>query len=460
MSLYTQLTALIPIIFSYLPHILFTVILLYVINFYISYINRENPLPGPIPLPMIGNIHQMWRDAPKFYTEMHERYGDVFEFYLINKRIIMLSRVDLAEKMLTQSVKSNYFIRITSTSQGWEELGLTKGLAGTKERHLWLLYRKVFKQCITSTKYMKETVHATQKLFSEVEEYWKELGDSASLEFTKWLHHLSVDTQVRILTGQQTYALSTYFNSLLPPHLKKSLPQSSIQSYSKFTSHLVSFVEVLKYFAVVPPFFRHYVPGFRQTAERMKRENDTNMIKSSEFERQLTEEETAQLLVETFLAGIDTTTNALCFTIYYICKYPAVKAHLLSEIDATLSSEGHSLSYDSIVTLFPYTSAVMKEAARVLPVVPIVLIIASEDDEIAGHKWRAGTAFGINHIGIHKHTAYWKDPETFRPERFLEDEINPKTFLPFGGTFEVELCEPDKEIEYAHHMATQCSGLK
>ena len=126
----------------------------------------------------------------------------------------------------------------------------------------------------------------------------------------------------------------------------------------------------------------------------------------------------------------------------------------------------------------------MKEAARVLTIVPMAAQLASEDDEIAGYKWRAGTAIGINYIAIHKHTAYWKDPETFRPERFLEDEIKSKTFLPFGGTvrmcpgkavaekaiktflimlfskFEVELCEPDKEIEYTHHMVTQCSGLK
>ena len=139
MSLYTQLTA---IIFSYLPHILLTVILLYVINFYISYTHRENPLPGPIPLPIAGNLLQM-KNSSKFYAAMHERYGDVFEFYIANKRFIMLNRVDLAKKVLSQSVKSNYFIRAASVSQGREELGLTtRGLIRNKERHIWLLNRK------------------------------------------------------------------------------------------------------------------------------------------------------------------------------------------------------------------------------------------------------------------------------------------------------------------------------
>ena len=79
----------------------------------------------------------------------------------------------------------------------------------------------------------------------------------------------------------------------------------------------------------------------------------------------------------------------------------------------------------------------MKEASRVLTVAPVVIHVASEDDEIAGYKWRAGTPIGVSYEAIHKHTAYWKDPETFRPERFLDectDEIKPKTFLLFGGT--------------------------
>jgi len=288
-------------------------------------------------------------DMYKFLDAMHRRYGDVFEFYIANKRFIMLNRVDLAEKVLTQSVKSNYFSRAGSESQGWEELGITKkGLIGNKKRNIWWLNRRLLNHCLASTKYIKEIVTVVQTLFSEVEEYWKELGDSTTLEFTEWIHCLNVDTQIRIITGQRTYALSTYFNSLVPLQLKKSLPQSSVQLYSKFVSHILSFNDVVKYFYFISPFFRYYVPGFRQIAERMKKrigwlteemkkianerkreienmsekeelkvdllslmltintEKDTNRIKSSEFERPLTEEEIVQLLIEVFSGGIDT----------------------------------------------------------------------------------------------------------------------------------------------------------
>ena len=114
----------------------------------------------------------------------------------------------------------------------------------------------------------------------------------------------------------------------------------------------------------------------------------------------------------------------------------------------------------------------MKEFSRS----PIIAQIASEDDVITGYKWRTGTTFGVNHGIIHRHKAYWKDPEAFKPERFFdecEDKVKPKIF---GGAlricpgrfvadrlvnpflimlfrkYEVELCEPDKEIEYHYAM--------
>ena len=345
MSLYTQLTALVPIIFSHLPHILLTVILLYVTNFYVSYVYRENPLPGPIPLPIIGNLYHM-SDMYKFLVAMHKQHGDAFEFYVGNKRIVMLNRADLAENnVLRQSIKSNYFVRVTSASQGWQELGLTeKGLFSNTKLKNWAFNRRFLSHCLTSGKYMKEIFDVAHNRFLEAEEYWKELGDNTPLEFTKWMHCMTVDTKIKIITGEQTYALPTYANSLLPPHLQKPLPQSSIQSYSEFVSHLLYRSSIGRFFYTTPPFFRHYVPGFKQIAARMKAkvawlneevkkivrnkkqliesmddkqelkidllslmlttntERDTNRIKASEIEEPLDENEIVSIHIEVFLA--------------------------------------------------------------------------------------------------------------------------------------------------------------
>ena len=170
----------------------------------------------------------------------------------------------------------------------------------------------------------------------------------------------------------------------------------------------------------------------------------------------------------------------LCFIIYHICKHPAVKSHLIADIDATLPSNADTLlSYDSLTAPIYHCSD-----ERVLPVSNNSSNSFRKTTWLPGYKWRAGTTFGVNHGIIHRHKAYWKGPEAFKPERFLdecEDKVKPKTFSGalriFPGRFvvdrlvktflimlfrkyEVELCEPDKEIEYRYAMTNKCKGLK
>ncbi|CAG8536814.1 6084_t:CDS:2 [Paraglomus occultum] len=471
-------------------------------------------------------------DAYTFLNAMHKQYGDIFEFYIGSRRLIMLNRVDLGENgVFKQSIKSNnYFLRDAALSQGWEELGWTnRGIIGNRLITDWLFNKRLLSHCLSSTKYLKESVSSIQQIFSEAEGYWKELGDSKPLEFTEWMHCFIVDTQIKLITGQMTYSLSSYYNSVLPPHLKKPLPRQSLEDYSKFMSYLLAWPPTGQFFYFVPPLLRHYVPGIRHIAEWLKMrlkwlesevakivrekkkmienmdndeaqelnlltmlltintERDTNKFKVENAERPFTEEEIVEILIEAFIAALDTTTSTLCFLFYNICKHPDVKSRLVAEIDATISSQDNNLDYDSVTTLFPYTNAVMKESARMITVVPLGAQVASKDDEFAGYKWSAGTAVAFNYGVIHRHKAYWKDPEIFRPERFLDehrDELKPRAFMPFGGTvkscpgkllaerlvktvvillfsrFEVELCEPDKEVKRKYVLNNRCEELK
>jgi len=281
---------------------------------------------------------------------MHKQHGDVFEFYATDLRIIMLNRADLAENnILRQSIKSNYFVRAASTSQGWKELGVTeKGILANTKLKSWSLNRRFLSHCLGSTKYLKEIVNVAHKRFSEAEQNWKELGDNTPLELTEWMHAITVDTTIEITTGEHTYALLTYANSLLPPHLQKPLPQSTIESYSEFISQLLYRPSIGRFFSMTPSFLRHYVPGFKQVAARMKiqrkwldeevkkiirskrkliesmddkeelkvdllsllltinTERDTNKIKASEFEEPLDEDEIVPILTEVFAGGVGT----------------------------------------------------------------------------------------------------------------------------------------------------------
>src|SRR4051794_28844299 len=90
-----------------------TLIIVYTTYFYYKYFTRENPLPGPLPLPIIGNIIDRGFDEFVEYTDrMQKKYGDMFEIYFGPQRFIMLSKFEYMQGMFDYSLNSKYLRRI------------------------------------------------------------------------------------------------------------------------------------------------------------------------------------------------------------------------------------------------------------------------------------------------------------------------------------------------------------
>src|SRR5687768_8309127 len=114
------------------------------LKFYYKYFTRSNPLPGPIPLPYIGNaiqiiftlfkagIHQM--DLGEYARLQAEKYGDLSELYKGNTRIIYLSKAEYLEKIYLQNTDTIYFRR--TVVNGVKELNVN-GLIFNNDRKSW-----------------------------------------------------------------------------------------------------------------------------------------------------------------------------------------------------------------------------------------------------------------------------------------------------------------------------------
>src|SRR3954451_14222629 len=86
---------------------LITLLVIYVTRYYFHYFTRPNPLPGPFPLPIIGNAHQKFGlEFNDWLLLLHKKYGDMFEFHFAGQRSIILCRTDLIENMFIPSTKS------------------------------------------------------------------------------------------------------------------------------------------------------------------------------------------------------------------------------------------------------------------------------------------------------------------------------------------------------------------
>jgi cytochrome P450 len=132
-------------------------------------------------------------------------------------------------------------------------------------------------------------------------------------------------------------------------------------------------------------------------------------------------------------AGTETTALTLGWTFYLLSRHPEAAARIRRE-GWEVYGEREPTSAD--VEKLTYTRSVMLEALRLYPPAWALIRTAVADDEIAGHKIRAGDRIALCPYVAHHDPKYWDDPEEFRPERF--DPANAKkrvkySYLPFGA---------------------------
>jgi len=138
-------------------------------------------------------------------------------------------------------------------------------------------------------------------------------------------------------------------------------------------------------------------------------------------------------LMTIFLAGHETTANALAWTFYLLAQHPHVWSRLTAEVDAVL---GKRLPTLADLPNLPYTLHVFKESMRLYPPAYVLGRQAIRDVAIGGHTLKKNDVAMINIIGIQRSERYFPNPEEFDPTRFTpenEKKLPRHAYMPFGG---------------------------
>ena len=146
------------------------------------------------------------------------------------------------------------------------------------------------------------------------------------------------------------------------------------------------------------------------------------------------DEEIRDEMITMLLAGHDTTATSLAWVIHRLLQNPDVLATARAEVASVIGSGPHPPRPTAEqVAEFSYLDAVIKETARLNPVVPITVRHLEQGMHIGGYDLPAGAIAAPCIYLTHRRPELWPNPEEFNPERFVARRVDPYTFFPFGG---------------------------
>jgi cytochrome P450 len=124
-----------------------------------------------------------------------------------------------------------------------------------------------------------------------------------------------------------------------------------------------------------------------------------------------------------FAAAFEASQSSLTWTLILLMQHPRTMAELFDELSMQLGTASPSLSGAGDL---PFLDAVVKEAVRILPPVPLQIRVAQYDTTIATHSAPKGTRVILNALLTSRMSEVFPEGDVFRPERWFK--ITPTVF--------------------------------
>ncbi|KAF9530340.1 cytochrome P450 [Crepidotus variabilis] len=239
----------------------------------------------------------------------------------------------------------------------------------------------------------------------------EEIPEDHSMTLKQALHVVTTDFIVRILLPNWALSLTRRFR----------LVRESFDELKQYMN------EMIKERRNAPNLIRHDL--------------FSNFIEANDDDGRavLDEDEIVGNIFMFLVAGHETTAHTLCFTFALLALYPDEQEKVFRQINS-LMPRGRKPSYNEMPN-FTYSMAVFYETLRMFPPVNFIPKSAAEDTSLSTTNNNGqpttlpipkGTNVTILVPALHYNPRYWKDPHSFKPQRFLEDWPR-DAFLPFSA---------------------------
>lgn len=392
------------------------------------------PFPHPPRLPLLGNLLQIPKDhMAQYFLEVSRDFDGIFEMDFAGTKIPFAFSADLVEELCDET-RFRKVIR--------PPLSLLRDIVGDglftakSDEAAWGKAHRILMPAF-SQRSMKGYFEAMREVAEQLCNHWQ-AHEGEDLLVADDMTRLTLDT---ISLAGFNYRFDSFQSRDLHPFLG-SMVRVLAANMAKLTR-----LPMLERFRKDPPEYLADIVTMNELVDeviRQRRENPTDSNDLLNLMLTAEDPETGEPLddlnirhqVLTFLvAGHETTSGLLTFTLYFLLRNPHVLARAYAEVDRVLPGDT-APEYRHLAQLDVIERA-LKESLRMWPTAP-AFMVAPYEDEVIGGRYRLPRNQGISiHLpSLHRDPKVWDNPDVFDIDRFLpenEAKIHPHGYKPFGN---------------------------
>ncbi|KAL5544044.1 hypothetical protein UlMin_007828 [Ulmus minor] len=407
--------------------------------------------PGPMKLPLIGNLHQLGNLPHRSLQVLAEQHGPIMFLKLGSIPTLVVSSADIAREIfktydvifserpvLYAAKKLSYNCSAMSFSpygEYWREIKkimMLELLGGKRVRtfqavrdeEVGVLIEKIACSSDNNVNLSELTLSLSNSVICRVAfgKKYDEDGDEEDVNGRKSRFQEILQETQELLGG---FCLSDFFPSL-----------SWINKFNGLEARLD------KCFRELDSFYDKVIEEHLDL-KRVKDDEEEDFVdvllrvqKDPNKTISLTNDQIKGVITDIFIAGTDTSAATLGWIMAELIKNPSAMKRAQDEVRTIAKGKGKVEESD--LSKLKYLKSVIKEGFRLHP--PVPLLVPRETTEsfrIKGYLIPPKTRVFVNAKMIGNDPKFWENPNEFKPERFLESSVDYKgqhfELLPFGA---------------------------
>ncbi|NXV51579.1 CP1A5 protein, partial [Uria aalge] len=414
--------------------------------------------PGPRGYPILGNVLELRNDPHLVLTQLSQKYGDIMEVRIGTRPVLVLSGLETIRQAL---VKQGEDFMGRPDLHSFQYISDGQSLAFSPDSgEVWRARRKLAQNalktfsiapsptssstCLLEEHVSKEADYLVTKLLQLMDE--KKSFDPyryvvvsvanviCAICFGKRYDHNDQELLNIVNVSDQFTDVAAAGNPADFIPVLQCLPSRAMSLFKDFNKRFIHFLQkIVK---------EHY-----ETYEKNNIRDITDSLIEQCMEKKveangathIPKEKIVNLVNDLFGAGFDTVTTGLSWSLMYLVTYPHIQKKIQEELDRTIGRERRPRLLDR--GTLPYTEAFILEMFRHSSFLPFTIPhrqVTTRDTVLNGYYIPKDRCVFVNQWQVNHDEKLWKDPLTFKPERFLNakgtevNKVDGEKVLVFG----------------------------